>query len=486
MSAPLISLERVTLHSRDEALAEPLDWALGRGERWAILGSTASGKSQMAATLAGKTPPRSGTITYGLDGASAHPGTAIAYVSFDRRPSSPQLFHQARWHAALEVTSPKVSEHLAAAASDLRWERIASLLALDDLLDRRLHHLSDGEWRRVQIAEAFTTAPQLLILDDPFTGLDAHFRAALRELIAYLTEAETPILITASAPEEIPDCVTHVLVMAHGRAIAQGPKAVVLAGYRGEEAPDQRLLTPGVATTGKAVPPIVALHNVTIVHNGITVLRDINWTVHRGERWGLVGPNGAGKSTLLSLILGDHPQAYANRITLFGRPRGSGESIWEIKRRIGWVAPELHRYHPPLSSAIDVVCSGFFDTLGLHRGCSDQQMATASRWMAELGIQDVGPHPFRSLSKGIQRLALIARALVKEPELLIFDEPCQGLDDTQRARVLDTLNRVLASPEMAATLIYVTHRPHAFPERLTHLLELNRGRIARLARFDVP
>ncbi|MCJ7549534.1 MAG: ATP-binding cassette domain-containing protein, partial [Anaerolineae bacterium] len=195
----------------------------------------------------------------------------------------------------------------------------------------------------------------------------------------------------------------------------------------------------------------------------------------------LVGPNGAGKSALLSLILGDHPQAYANSIALFGRARGSGESIWEIKRRIGWVSPELHRYHPPHTTPLDIVCSGYFDSIGLHRRCTDEQRTHALQWIKRMGLEDVAHSPFRHLPKGRQRLALIARALVKDPELLILDEPCQGLDPAHLEEVLRALDEVTLKSDR--TLIYVTHRPSEFPKGLTHILELTGGRVVHQGVF---
>ncbi len=516
-ATPLISVRDLTLQADGHVVGRHLCWTLHTGERWAILGPTGSGKSLFVATLAGRglLPTGDGPdrpiryhfleSTGPIDRGRLR--RAIAYVAFDKRPGSSALFHQARWHASIEVTSPTVADFLSresvmvragrssrspfeVTASppgefadehdpsfEARQSQVVAGLELGPLLDRRLHQLSDGEWRRVQIAEAVLTSPHVLILDDPFTGLDKHFRARLRRLISNLLEGEIQVIIVASTPEEIPESVTHVLVMDRGEIRAQGPRAPILAAYRGPcEAAGLPSQTPAAAECEEA-PPIIEMHDVTVVHDNVDVLREINWTVRRGEKWGLIGHNGAGKTTLLSLILGDHPQAYANHIALFGRTRGSGESIWEIKRRIGWVAPELHRYHPPLSSAFDVVCSGFFDTLGLHRPCSPQQQAQARQWMARLGLAGHATQAFRSLPRGEQRLILIARALVKEPELLILDEPCQGLDDAQKARVLAALDEITASPDI--TMVYVTHRPQEFPHTLTHVMELKGGKVVR-------
>jgi molybdate transport system ATP-binding protein len=211
---------------------------------------------------------------------------------------------------------------------------------------------------------------------------------------------------------------------------------------------------------------------VRVSYDGTPVLRGIDWTVREGERWALLGPNGAGKTTLLSLILGDNPQAYANQIALFGRQRGSGESIWEIKRRIGWVAPELHLYYPIAATGFDVVCSGFFDSVGLYRRCSPQQRDEARAWMARLSIAGCAEAAFRQLSEGEQRMVLVARALVKRPQLLVLDEPCQGLDTRNRDRVLEAVDSV-----GNIGMIYVTHEADEMPKTITHVIRLEAGRV---------
>jgi molybdate transport system ATP-binding protein len=212
-----------------------------------------------------------------------------------------------------------------------------------------------------------------------------------------------------------------------------------------------------------------------------TVVRGVSLEVLRGEAVGLLGPNGAGKTTLLSLILADHPQAYANDITLFGRRRGSGESIWEIKQHIGWVAPELHLYYPRGATCLDVVCSGWFDSVGLYRQCSPDQREAAASWMQRLGVSDCAEKAFARISEGEQRLALVSRALVKSPTLLVLDEPCQGLDADNKERVLQAIDGAGNRPK--ASMIYVTHRADELPHAVTHVLELDQGRVVGQARI---
>jgi molybdate transport system ATP-binding protein len=223
------------------------------------------------------------------------------------------------------------------------------------------------------------------------------------------------------------------------------------------------------------------MENVSVSYNGSKVLQQVSWTVREGEQWALLGPNGAGKTTLLSLILADNPQAYVNDITLFGRRRGSGESIWEIKQYIGWVAPELQLYYPRGATCLDVVCSGFFDSVGLYRQCSTYQRQVAMSWMQRMGLSERADTALEQVSEGEQRLALIARALVKGPALLVLDEPCQGLDASNRDRVLHAIDWVGSRPD--TSMIYVTHRADELPHSITHVLRLNEGRVVGQARM---
>jgi molybdate transport system ATP-binding protein len=288
------------------------------------------------------------------------------------------------------------------------------------------------------------------------------------------------VLIVGTNQDEIPSGITHILCVQDHRVFAQGTRQTVL-NRDATQAPRTTSLSdlPVAAASQKneAKPSqvLVSLKNVSVSYNETKVLQHVCWTVRENEQWALLGPNGAGKTTLLGLIMGDNPQAYANDITLFGRRRGSGETIWEIKQHIGWVAPELQLYYPRGATCFDVVCSGFFDSVGLYRRCSSDQRETAISWMQRLGISERAMAVFDQISEGEQRLALIARALVKSPALLILDEPCQGLDAGNRDRVLQAVDRV--GGRLNTSMIYVTHRADELPKSITHILRLDEGRV---------
>jgi molybdate transport system ATP-binding protein len=220
------------------------------------------------------------------------------------------------------------------------------------------------------------------------------------------------------------------------------------------------------------------MRNVNVAYGERTVLRDLSWTVRAGERWAVLGPNGSGKSTLLSLIAADHPQAYANDIRLFGRRRGSGESIWEIKRDIGLVSPELHLYFSEPLTAVETIATGFFDVLS-KRPTSPEQRGAIAELLAEFGISRLADRPFARLSTGEQRLVLLLRALVKRPRLLILDEPFQALDPAAIAHARSWLDANLR-PEQA--MLFVSHYEEEIPGSVSQRLHLDRGKpVARPA-----
>jgi molybdate transport system ATP-binding protein len=215
------------------------------------------------------------------------------------------------------------------------------------------------------------------------------------------------------------------------------------------------------------------MKSVQVRYGDKQILRDINWEVKKGERWLLTGPNGAGKSTLLSLITADNPQAYSNEIYLFDKKRGTGESIWDIKKKIGYLSPELHVFFDHSSTAFEAIASGLFDTIGLFRQLSEEQTNLVQNWMSLAGVEDIRDKRLYQLSAGEQRIVLLVRALVKNPPLLILDEPCQGLDENKQAELLELINAVCVYGNK--TLIFVTHYFDARPACVTKFMNLSDG-----------
>jgi molybdate transport system ATP-binding protein len=217
------------------------------------------------------------------------------------------------------------------------------------------------------------------------------------------------------------------------------------------------------------------MKDVRIVYGDKLVLDGINWEVKKGDCWAISGHNGSGKSTLLSLINGDNPQAFANNIWLFDKRKGSGESIWDIKKKIGYISPELHHYFDAGSNCLDIVASGLFDTMGLFRKLSEDQLSLVRRWMELLHIRQFEEAMFQRLSDSEQRRILLARALVKNPPMLILDEPCQGMDDRETKEFILIVDRICT--ELSKTLIYVTHYDAELPRCITHRMTLKQGKV---------
>ena len=396
-----------------------------RGEQVALVGDNASGKSRLASVFAGG----------------------------DRN-----FFMQQRWNLfTLEGDPPSVGEALRQDAAESkdpeaalqRVEELTALFSMEPLLDKPLVTLSSGELRKYQLTRALLGGPEILVVDNPYIGLDPRTRGLLTELLTALSGSMTLVLVL-SRPAEIPPFITHVIPVEDGKAGEKEPREAYL----------DRVLPPAV----------IRLRNVTIRFGERVILNSLNWTVREGEHWALTGANGSGKSTLLSLINADNPQAYAHDIELFGRPRGTGETIWDIKSKIGFVSPELHRAFQQDATALNIVTSGHFDTEGLFRKPSEEQREIARRWMEEFGIGDLAERPFLRLSSGEQRLCLVARAFVKDPPLYILDEPLQGLDEPQRRRVKTLLDRYCGAP--GKTLVMVTHYPEEYPGCIDHSLTL--------------
>jgi molybdate transport system ATP-binding protein len=517
---PFISVEDISLRMHGGRASKSICWEILNDQQWAVIGPNGSGKSSLVKAIGGQVPVAAGRISYHFlgNGASrdlwergASPHDRIAYVAFAQKAvlARDSAYHQARWNRGVSQCTCPVSELLserrvrqinpyvvveeqpAPSNFTAKREEIVELLGMEALLTRDIQEISDGERRKVQLAMALLRSPQLLILDNPFTGLDAAFRARLTQIIGRLMEDKMLILLVTNGRDELPPGITHILRMEHGGVVAQGPKEKILRDLsaRGEVDLGQ-MEAPGLPWAEEQEPEIraeedrilVHMDNVSVSYDGVQILHGINWTVQRGENWALLGPNGAGKTTLLSLILGDNPHAYANDITLFGKRRGSGESIWDIKKQIGWVAPELHLYYLKHVPCSDVVCSGFFASMGRYHRCSPQQREMARWWLQRLGMVQYLDMPFGGISEGEQRMVLIARALVKHPALLILDEPCQGLDAGNRDRVLGIVEAV--GNDTDTSVIYVTHDQGALPRNISHVLKLDRGRVANRMKVD--
>ncbi len=477
MTDILIEFENAALRLRDRLLLEDTSWRIRAGRHWAVLGPNGSGKSTLMRAVAGHVPVVRGRL-HRLSPA-ARPEN-IGYVSFEihRRLMEREEGRDDARHFSGDLDGATTAADAIRDGihpNDIDPERFAAVvrqLDIAHLMDRGIRQLSTGEMRKVLIARALVRSSGILILDEPFDGLDIPARASLMETLSRLMERKTPVLLVVHRPEEIPDAVTHILRLSECRIAEKEPRASMdlmpCSAGESHSLPDLEAAGPVRRRNDLNAGPLVEMRGTSVHYGDQTIFRGLNWTMRSGENWLILGPNGAGKTTLLKLIAGDHAQTYANDIRLFGRPRGSGETIWEIKNRIGLVSSEFQiRYRKPIS-ALDTVISGFFDSVGLYRRAEPGQIAAARRWLAVLGMADKAGTPVTHLSYGEQRLILIARSMVKNPELLILDEPCQGLDVANRDRVLTLADRI--GGQTATNLLFVTHHPDEAPDCISHVL----------------
>jgi len=472
MAEIFLTLEEVAVQMGGVKMLDGLDWTIRRGEQWALVGPSGSGKTVLAHALLGR---------HFVTGRISPEGRRITMVEqqhrFRGRPGATDLYYQQRFNSAdADATITVAGELAAAGVSSDTGEEWLDNLHVRTLLSKPLIQLSNGENKRVQLAIALLESPDLLILDNPFLGLDVQGRAVLHKIIDELAAGGMQILLV-TGEREIPACITHIGRLDKGRWSFIGSRTEFQpAESRRNIRLDPSILTQlrGAGNDAADYPVVIEMQEVTIRYGEATILDHIDWEVRRGERWSVSGPNGAGKSTLLSLITADNPQAYANRIWLFGRRRGTGETIWEIKQKIGFVSPELHLYFDSGASCYEVVASGLFDTIGLFRPLTQEQDETVMLWMKLLSLQDLRMRRLPQLSAGQQRMVLLARALSNNPPMLILDEPCQGLDDDQTAYFRELVTELCEA--FGKTLIYVSHYRDELPNNIDKFLQLDQGK----------
>ena len=420
------------------------------GQSWGIVGRNGSGKTTLAANLA-----------------EAYGGTLVSFelenelLEREIREDDSEFLDRIDFGRTVREL---INEVCPVGAG---LEDIALKLGLALLLEQGFLTLSTGERRRLMLARALIQSPELLVLDEPFDGLDQVFRDPLRSLLN-----GRDLILVANRLSDLEGLVSHIGCVENGVCVLAGDLDKVLANEV-----FQQLMGLGQEvvrlpeSVSNVIPneSLVIMKNVTVVHGGREIISSLNWEVERGQNWKISGPNGCGKSTLVNLVTGDHPQCYSNEVTVMGMRRGMGESIWDVKRFVGIVSPSLHQQYRVGANALEVIVSGFYDSVGIYQEVSPEHLETAKAWLDLVGMTPWSKRPFRSLSYGQQRLLLVARALVKQPPLLVLDEPCQGLDVMNRALVLRVIDRIASTG--LTQILYITHEPEDRLECVTHELK---------------
>ena len=355
-------------------------------------------------------------------------------------------------------------------------KELIRLFHLDHILGSGYRQLSSGESRKLVLLNAITNGVLHLLVQNPYDGLDTASCTEFDQIMTSLHSRGLRIIITLTSKRDIPQWCTHLACMHKGKLVKQGLRDDVLAEIPNGSSGDQWVDTVDLTSAenkSQSREILISLKNGRARYGERLIFSGLDLIVEKGAHTLITGPNGAGKSTLLAIISGDHSDCYANELHLFGIRRGSGESIWDLKKNMGIVSPDLHRNHYIPGNTIQIVISGFFDSIGLYRNYTQDQERQARTWLKRLGLEDREKTPFRQLSFGEQRLVLIARALIKMPKLLLLDEPTQGLDDMHRDNLLQFLERVAAA--QLSTILYVSHRQDEYRDFFKQHLKIDQS-----------
>jgi len=461
--------------------SHPLTWQIGTGEHWAVIGPNGAGKSLLIDLLLGRLLLKEGRRTFRYGSNISEWVKTITFNDLYTLPGIRESYYQQRWNSA-DITEVPTVRSLLGNSGNTFFDPNSNFY-LGKMSDKPVLALSCGEMRKFLIVRAMLAAPKLLVLDNPYVGLDVASRSELSSIFkAIAAQGQMQLLFLLSDPADIPEAVTHVLPVKERTLLPSLTREAFLSN-----APLINRLFDLDNTKDISFPfnqpvegssaEMARLDKVTIRYGENVLLNEISWQINRGEQWLLYGPNGSGKSTLISLLYGDNPQAYAQKVYLFGRKRGTGESIWDIKRPIGYLSPEMQLYFNTPLPAAEVVASGFFDTMGLFRKPTTGQYAFALDLMESFGIKSLSGKLFTLLSSGEQRLVLLCRALVKEPEFLILDEPMQGLDLRTKQVVKSAIDQFVNRD--GRTLLYVSHNTPEIPLSAKLRLSLPEGMVQR-------
>lgn len=478
MERKIIEIRDGVVADAGHSMAAPVNLCINAGEQIAVVGDNASGKTRLIEIITGRYRLKGDAVHYDFaPSQKKYVSDNIKYITFrdSYGAADAGYYMQQRWNQMdIDPETPTVGQiferlmqpYGADSEEMRRFRMLVEMFHLENMEDKYIIMLSSGELRKFLLTKLLVSVPRVLIMDNPFIGLDSQTRIQLADLFgALVRETGLTLILVVARMDEVPSFITHIIPV---EGMIVGEKVP----YAGGMSRDREVMPvfPGNDCSAEVV---MKLNKVSIRYGERTILKELDWTVRRGEHWALTGENGSGKSTLLSLVCADNPQAYACNIELFGRRRGTGESIWDIKKNIGFVSPEMHRSYCHSIPALDIVSSGLFDTVGLYRKPTDSQRESCRYWMERFHIGHLAGTDFMKLSSGEQRLCLLARAFVKNPPLLILDEPMHGLDEGKCSLVRSIIDEYCSDPDN--TLVMVTHYPSELPSCINRSLVLKRG-----------
>jgi len=477
MKESFVSIQGLNLKYQQKSVLKDLNWTTNRGENWVLSGTSGSGKTSLAKIIAGM-QSAIGDVKINFHTNSHLPAEVLfveSWHQFKNLEGVANFYYQQRYTSRQAKDTLTVHAELVGYGKEngLHFDEVEPILAalnFSSFASSQLIELSSGEHKKLQLVKALWLKPQLLIIDQPYTGLDAASRKNLNILLDKVA-AEGVQLILICNDSELPSSINRFAEIKDGRltkvdSIENIPS---VAEKHSKEIPDFLKDSPVYSSQN-----IVKMVDINISYGEKQVLKNISWEVKAGEKWLLQGHNGSGKSTLLSLINGDHPQSYANELYLFGNRRGSGESIWDIKQHIGLISPEFHWYFDATSTVWQSIASGFYDTVGLFQQLPYSKSAQVDELVEYFGLTESKNELLSALPLGKQRLVLLARTIIKNPELLILDEPCQGLDQQQTQHFNQLVDELCSN---GMTLIYVGHFESQLPTCIEKRILLEKGEV---------
>ena len=518
----LINITNCRIENSKQVLIQSLDWQMKEGEAWLVIGPNGGGKADFVNALCGSLkilPNNSNNLSL-----YSNPfAESTELVSLER---AAKLIQEERENDESEYVEGGVdigrtgrlficdiqkNIHKANLSlikkplynpEELDSHPVIKLCGIENILDRGLKYMSTGEIRRTLLAKALISQKKLLVLSDPFAGLDVQSRSLLLNFFNNIVNNQTQKEKDASLPHiilamerwhEIPDAITNVIEFTEKKVSFIGTRTdyeKLLLEREKDGTADKNsstdfstafkdtlketaVLQNQQITREEEKIPLVEMKNVNVGWGENQVLKDLNWTLYPGEHWLIQGPNGSGKTTFLELITGDNMQVFSNDIKIFGNRRGSGETIWDIKKHLGIVSYRLHVEYRMVGgiSLQNVIISGFKDSIGLYEQPTDVEIAAAKKWLKLGGFEGRENLTFNSLSYGEQRAVLILRSAVKSPKILILDEPCHGLDEQYRSKILSLMETI--GDGGTTTMLHVTHDSTEILSCEKHVLELH-------------
>lgn len=354
-------------------------------------------------------------------------------------------------------------------------QREHTLFNIEKIKNRGLKYLSTGELTKVVILKEFESNIKTLILDEPYDAMDIDSQKIITDLISKLCKENITLILIVNRDCDIHRDIENLAFINDFRISLKGKRDEILSNesfklLRHYSKPLPNKL-PGQPEVDSNKEKLITIRNLDINFGDTKVLNKLNWEVIKGEHFKISGPNGSGKSTLLKIVSADLSQSYGKDITLFGIKRGSGESIWDIKRHVGLVSSTLQKDYRVSISLLSVIISGFYDSIGLYSKPLANEVELAEEWLKLGGLINKKNETFKTLSYGEQRVGLILRALVKHPKILILDEPCLGLDEINREMVLKLVENIARIG--STTLLYVSHRSEDFIPSIKNELKLD-------------